>query len=37
MFRVKNSVYFYGLGPELNVDNKNVISKAIKKVEAGAL
>jgi hypothetical protein len=31
MFWFKNSVYFYGLRPELNVDNKNVLSKAIKK------
>jgi len=31
MFWVKNSVYFYGLRPELNVDNKNVLSEAIKK------
>jgi len=31
MFWVKKSVYFYGLRPELNVDNKNVVSKAIKR------
>jgi hypothetical protein len=34
---VKNSVYFYGLRPELNVDNNHVGSKAMKKSRSRAL